>query len=68
MKDFYNSTTTTKILNGQRITLKQEKEIKSTQIGREEAMFSLFADERMVSFGKQTCKITVGKAIKLKDI
>ena len=31
-------------------------------------MFSLFAEERMVSFGKQICKITVEKAIKLKDI
>ena len=40
MKDFYNSTTTTtKFLNGQRTALKQEKETKSTQIGRGKTVF-----------------------------
>ena len=55
MKDFYNSTTTTKILNGQRITLKQEKEIKSTQIGREEAKLSLHANN-MIPYTENSIK------------
>lgn len=31
-------------------------------------MFSLFADERVVTFGKQIRKVTMEKAIKLRDI
>lgn len=54
MKDFYNSTTTTKFLNGQ-VTLKQEKEIKSTQIGREEAKLSLHAND-MIPYTENSIK------------
>lgn len=41
---------------------------KINEIGKEEAMFSLFADKIVVNFGKHICKITVEKAVKLEDI